>query len=250
MSAVFRPIVLVPVYDHEHAIGAMVEAVLRHPWPCLLVDDGSGPACEQVLREIADAHPDRVLLERLPQNQGKGGAMMAGFRMAARLGYTHALQIDADGQHNADDVPTFFALAEANPASVISGCPVYDHTVPRHRFYFRYLTHVLVWINTLSFEIRDSMCGMRVYPLDAVMGLMDNVQLGRHMEFDTEVIVRLYWRGSPVINVPTRVTYPTDGVSHFRMFQDNVLMTGMLVRLFLGMLWRMPTLLWRKVKTA
>jgi len=250
MTAVFRPIVLVPVFDHEHAIGAMVEAILRHPWPCLLVDDGSGPACEQVLRQIADAHPGRVLLIRLPENRGKGAAMMAGFEAAAKLGLTHALQIDADGQHNAGDIPRFLALAQEHPAAVIAGCPVYDQSVPRHRFYLRYLTHILVWVNTLSFEIRDSMCGLRVYPLDAVTGLMGAVQLGRHMEFDTEVIVRMYWRGASVVNVPTRVTYPTDGVSHFRLFQDNMLMTGMLTRLFFGMLWRMPRLLWRKVRPA
>jgi glycosyltransferase involved in cell wall biosynthesis len=250
MTAVFRPIVLVPVYDHEHAIGAMVEAILRHPWPCLLVDDGSGLACRQVLREIADRHPDRVLLERLPSNQGKGAAMMRGFRVAAELGYTHVLQIDADGQHNADDIPQFLRLAQENPEAVVSGCPVYDHTVPRHRFYFRYLTHIWVWVTTLSLDIRDSMCGLRAYPLDAVIALMDTIQLGRHMEFDTEIIVRLYWRGTPVINVPTRVTYPTDGVSHFRLLQDNVLMTGMLAKLTLGMLWRMPSLLWRKVRPA
>ncbi|WP_066737339.1 glycosyltransferase family 2 protein [Cupriavidus sp. D384] len=250
MSAVFRPIVLVPVYDHEHAIGAMVEAILRHPWPCLLVDDGSGPACAAVLRQIADAHPDRVLLERLPQNQGKGAAMMAGFRTAARLGYTHALQIDADGQHDANDIPRFLDLARSHPDAVIAGYPVYDDTVPRHRFYFRYLTHVTVWLITLSFEIRDSMCGLRVYPLPAVTKLMAGSRLGHHMEFDTEVIVRLYWQGAPVVNVPTRVTYPSDGVSHFRMLQDNLLIAGMLTRLFAGMIWRAPSLLWRKVRTA
>lgn len=250
MSAVFRPIVLVPVFDHEHAIGAMVEAILRHPWPCLLVDDGSGPACEQTLRQIAAAHPERVLLERRPQNQGKGAAMMAGFKTAARLGYTHVLQIDADGQHDAADIPRFFDLARAHPDSVIAGYPVYDDTVPMHRFYFRYLTHILVWLITLSVDIRDSMCGLRVYPLQAVMGLMADTRLGHHMEFDTEVIVRLYWRGSPVVNVPTHVTYPSDGVSHFRMLQDNVLMAGMLTRLLVGMIWRVPSLLWRKVKPA
>lgn len=250
MSAVFRPIVLVPVYDHEHAIGAMVQAILRHPWPCLLVDDGSGPACEAELRQIADAHPDRVLLERLPQNQGKGAAMMAGFRTAARLGYTHALQIDADGQHDANDIPRFLDLARLQPDAVITGYPVYDDTVPAHRFYFRYLTHVMVWLITLSFDIRDSMCGLRVYPLAAVTKLMAHRHLGHHMEFDTEVIVRLYWRGAPVVNVPTRVTYPSDGVSHFRMLQDNVLIAGMLGRLFVGMIWRAPSLLWRKVRTA
>ncbi|MEN7527337.1 MULTISPECIES: glycosyltransferase family 2 protein [unclassified Cupriavidus] len=245
----FHPVVLVPVFDHEGAIGAMVDAILQHPTPCLLVDDGSGPACEQVLRELAAAHPGRVRLVRLPQNQGKGAALMAGFRAAAELGYTHALQIDADGQHDAACIPQFLALAEAAPEALICGHPVYDESVPKHRLYGRYLTHVSVWINTLSFEIRDSMCGMRVYPLPAVTRLMREVNLGHRMEFDTEVAVHLVWRGVRVVNVPTRVTYPADGVSHFDLLHDNVRIARMHARLFVGMLLRMPRLLWRKVVT-
>ncbi|WP_423198737.1 MULTISPECIES: glycosyltransferase family 2 protein [unclassified Cupriavidus] len=250
MSEAFRPVVLVPVYDHEGAIGAMVGAILRHPWPCLLVDDGSGPACATVLRELAAAHPERVRLLRLPRNQGKGGAIMAGFTEAARLGYTHALQIDADGQHDADSLPQFAALACAQPAAMICGQPVYDDTVPLGRKIGRYATHVWVWINTLSFEIRDSMCGLRVYPLAAVTALMRDVELGKRMEFDTEVLVHLVWRGVRVVNVPTRVTYPADGVSHFDVWRDNVLISRMHARLFFGMLWRLPRLLGRKVGLA
>ncbi len=247
MSASFRPVVLVPVYDHEGAIGAMVDAILKHPLPCLLVDDGSSPTCERVLRDIASAHPERVQLVRLPQNQGKGGAIMAGFSAAAELGYTHALQIDADGQHDADSIPQFVKLAQADPAAMICGHPVYDESVPRHRLYARYLTHVWVWINTLSFQIRDSMCGLRVYPLAAVTRLMREQRLGRRMEFDTEVLVHLVWRGVRIVNVPTRVTYPSDGVSHFQAWRDNVLISRMHTRLFFGMVVRMPRLLWRKV---
>lgn len=250
MIEAFRPVVLVPVYDHEGAIGAMVEAILRQPWPCLLVDDGSGPACEAVLRDIAAAHPERVRLIRLAENQGKGGAIMAGFAEATRLGYTHALQIDADGQHDAACIPQFEALARAQPAAMICGHPVYDESVPLGRLIGRYATHVWVWINTLSLDIRDSMCGLRVYPLPAVMALMRDVQLGKRMEFDTEVLVHLVWRGVRIVNVPTRVTYPSDGVSHFDVWRDNVLISRMHARLFFGMLWRLPRLLWRKAGFA
>jgi glycosyltransferase involved in cell wall biosynthesis len=218
----FRPVVLVPVYDHEGAIGAMVDAILAHPLPCLLVDDGSSPACEQVLREIAAAHPERVRLIRLSVNQGKGGAIMAGFTEAARLGYTHALQIDADGQHDAGCIPQFTALAQAQPAAMICGHPVYDDSVPR----------------------------LRLYPLAAVTALMRDVDLGRRMEFDTEVLVHLVWRGVRIVNVPTRVTYPSDGVSHFQAWRDNVLISRMHTRLFFGMVWRLPRLLWRRVRPA
>ncbi|HRH16120.1 MAG TPA: glycosyltransferase family 2 protein, partial [Aquabacterium sp.] len=115
------------------------------------------------------------------------------------------------------------------------------------RLYGRYLTHVWVWINTLSLEIRDSMCGYRVYPLQPVVDLLDRVKLGRRMDFDPELLVRLHWRGTAMVSVPTRVCYPLDGVSHFKMLQDNVLISRMHARLLLGMLLRLPLLLWRKV---
>ncbi|MDF3888452.1 glycosyltransferase family 2 protein [Cupriavidus basilensis] len=246
----FKPVALVPVYDHEHAVGATVQAILAHPLPCLLVDDGSSPACERMLRELAARHPERVYLIRLPENQGKGGAVMAGFEEAARLAFTHALQIDADGQHDAGCIPHFLALAQASPDAMICGYPVYDESVPRTRLLARYLTHVWVWINTLSFAVRDSMCGLRVYPLGRVLALVREVRLGRRMQFDTEVLVHLVWRGVPIVNVPARVTYPADGVSHFQVWRDNVLISSMHARLFFGMLRRLPVLLWRKVRPA
>src|SRR5206468_913777 len=122
-----------------------------------------------------------------------------------------------------------------------------DESVPRGRLYGRYATHVWVWINTLSLDIRDSMCGFRVYPLASLVELLDDARIGWRMDFDTDVIVRLHWRGVPVVNQPTRVTYPRDGISHFRMGRDNLRISWMHARLFAGMLLRAPMLLWRKV---
>ena len=132
---------------------------------------------------------------------------------------------------------------------MIAGYPIYDETVPAIRLYARYLTHVWVWINTLSLEIRDSMCGFRVYPLAPVMQLIARQKVGLRMDFDTEILVRLYWAGLAVVNLPTRVAYPTDGVSHFRVWLDNVLITRMHTVLFFGMLPRIPRLLARKWRT-
>jgi glycosyltransferase involved in cell wall biosynthesis len=244
----FRATAVIPVYNHPATIGAMVAAVRAHGLPCVLVDDGSEPHCAAVLDRLA-AEVEGVTLVRLPLNQGKGGAMMAGLREALRLGYSHALQIDADGQHAAGDIPRFLDLARAHPAAVICGTPVYDRSVPKGRLYGRYLTHVWVWINTLSLDIVDSMCGFRVYPLQAAVAVFDSARLGRRMDFDSEVLVRLHWRGVRMVNVPTAVTYPQDGISHFRGLQDNVLISRMHARLFAGMLMRLPLLLWRKVRT-
>ena len=239
---------VIPVYNHGEAIGAVVRAVLAAGLPCILVDDGSEAGCARVLSELAAENPKTISLERLAVNQGKGGAMMAGLRKALQMGFSHALQIDADGQHDTKDIPTFLAASNSHPNSIICGCPIYDASVPKSRFYGRYATHVWVWINTLSFAIKDSMCGFRVYPLEPTVALIDAVSIGRRMDFDVDILVRLYWRGVDVVNLPTRVSYPTDGVSHFRVLLDNVLISRMHARLFFGMVLRLPILLWRKVR--
>jgi glycosyltransferase involved in cell wall biosynthesis len=245
----FHPCVVIPVYNHEHAIGKVLGQVLAHGVPVILVDDASSPACAATLDALAAAHPERVVLERHALNQGKGGAVLTGFKRAAKDGYSHVLQVDADGQHEIGDIPRFLTQSAVRPEAVICGCPVYDRSVPALRLYARYLTHVWVWINTLSLDIRDSMCGFRVYPLAPVTALIKRRRLGQRMNFDTEVLVRLYWAGVPVQNLATRVSYPLDGVSHFRAFRDNVLITRMHVSLFFGMLPRIPSLLGRKWRT-
>ena len=155
-TTAFRPVVVIPVFDHEHAVGAMVDGVLAVGQACLLVDDGSRPSCAAVLQDLA--RREGVHLVRLEVNQGKGGAMLAGFREAGRMGASHVLQIDADGQHDTADIPRFLAASEAEPGAVIAGAPCYDESVPKGRLYGRYLTHVWVWINSLSLSIRDAMC--------------------------------------------------------------------------------------------
>ncbi len=122
--------------------------------------------------------------------------------------------------------------------------------IPRHRLYLRYLTHGMVWLNTLSFDIPDSMCGLRVYPLELVLPVIDAERPGRRMDFDIEILVRLHWRNAPMRWIPARVRYPQDGVSHFRLVRDNWLITCMHTRLFLGMLRRSPALLARRVRSA
>ena len=241
----FQPCVVIPVYNHEHAIQGVLAQVLAHGLPVILVDDGCSAACAAVLDELAAAHPDRVVLERHAVNQGKGGAVLTGFARAALDGYTHVLQVDADGQHSVADVPRFLAAARGAPHAVIAGCPVYDESVPALRLYARYLTHVWVWINTLSLAIRDSMCGFRVYPVAPVLALARRRRLGLRMNFDIEILVRLYWDGLAIVNLPTRVGYPEDGVSHFKAWTDNVLISRLHMTLFFGMLPRIPSLLVR-----
>ncbi|MBA1202385.1 glycosyltransferase family 2 protein [Pseudomonas capeferrum] len=239
-----KPCAVIPVYNHEHAVPTVVSDLLAAGLPCVLVDDASDPACATVLRQLAE-HP-QVFLVQLMQNQGKGGAVMAGLREAGRLSFSHALQVDADGQHDLADVASFISQSQAHPQALVGGYPQYDDSVPKARLYARYLTHVWVWINSLSLAIPDSMCGFRVYPLPATLALIDSVALGRRMDFDPEILVRLSWRNQPMCWLPTRVHYPKDGISHFRLFHDNALISKMHTKLFFGMLLRAPLILWRR----
>ncbi|MPW19051.1 glycosyltransferase [Paraburkholderia sp. CNPSo 3157] len=245
-EVVFAACIVIPIYNHKDAIVGTVERLIVHGLPIFVVDDGSDEATQAVLAKLACQYRHQMTLLRLPVNGGKGAAVMAGLRAAKRAGYTHALQIDADGQHDANDVPLFIAAARAEPGAVILGRPVYDESVPKARLYGRYLTHVWVWIETLSFAIRDSMCGFRLYPLDAACALIDSVDLPTRMDFDIEILVRLYWRRLAFRAIPTRVTYATDGVSHFDVLWDNVRISASHTRLVCGMLLRLPLLLAHK----
>ena len=241
----FKPCAVIPVYNHERPLPGVVSELRRADLPCVLIDDGSSASCAAVMDDLAQQ--PGVHLLRLPSNLGKGGAVMAGLREAARLGYSHALQVDADGQHDLSRIDDFLDTARAHPEAMVCGYPQYDASVPKSRLYARYLTHVWVWINCLSLQVRDSMCGFRVYPLQAVVDLIDSASIGKRMDFDVEVLVRLHWRGVGLVNQPTRVTYPLDGVSHFRGLLDNLLISRMHATLFAGMLVRSPLLVWRKV---
>lgn len=242
----FKPCVVIPVYNHENAIGAVVDAVLAQNLSCILVDDGSSPHCAGLLDALAAGRPRAITLMRHPVNRGKGAAVLTGLRYAAQAGYSHAVQIDADGQHLPSDIPRFLQQAAEHPQALIIGCPKYDETVPALRFYSRYLTHLWVSINTLSRQIKDSMCGFRVYPLPTIITLAQRRKLGERMNFDIEVPVRLYWDGIEIIDVPTQVSYRSDNVSHFLGWSDNVLISRTHASLFFGMLRRLPMLIARR----
>jgi glycosyltransferase involved in cell wall biosynthesis len=239
--------IVIPVYNHEHAITNTLSKLQAFQMHCILVNDGSNENCTQTLRQLACTQKNITLIEH-EHNLGKGGAVKTGLLKAYAMGYTHALQIDADGQHNSNDIPQFLQLAETHPQALISGAPIYDESVPKHRLYARYITHVWVWINTLSFDIKDSMCGFRIYPLAATCQLINRSNIPDRMAFDTEIMVRLYWQGCAILSIPTRVHYPENGISHFQGLRDNLIISRMHATLFFGMLARLPLLLFRKLK--
>ncbi|TCB68130.1 glycosyltransferase family 2 protein [Acinetobacter sp. ANC 4216] len=238
---------VIPVYNHPHYIEALVAHLDQFQKPIILVNDGSDAACTALLHCIAEQYPGVELVEH-HHNQGKGQAVMSGLRHAHKLGFSHALQLDSDGQHDWQDVAKFLDISAQHPDAMVIGQPVFDESVPKKRLYGRYATHIWVWINSLSFDIKDSMCGFRVYPLASTIKVLDSAKFQPRMGFDSEILVRLKWANVPFINVPTKVIYPEDGISHYHVWRDNLGMSKAHAKLLGGMLIRLPKLLAQKVK--
>jgi polyprenyl-phospho-N-acetylgalactosaminyl synthase len=232
----FRPCALIPTYDNPSTIARVVAEVRRHIPDVIVVDDGSGPDGRRTIEDLGD-RGEAITVHRA-RNGGKGAAVKTGFAEAHGRGYTHALQVDADGQHDLADVPRFLATARKHPDALILGAPVFDASAPLGRRLGRQITRFWTTVETLGPVIQDAMCGFRIYPLEAALEVRAT---GNAMDFDPEIAVRLAWHGLPVINLPTQVRYvPREegGVSHFRMFRDNARISAMHTRLVIALLLR------------
>lgn len=223
-------VALVPTFDNPRTVRGVVERVRARGLDVLVVDDGSGSDGRAACAALA-AQGLATVIHR-DENGGKGAACKDGFRRARELGYTHAFQIDADGQHDLDRIPAFVEAARAAPDALVLAYPQYDATAPRARRVARRLTDFWVAVEVGGRgKVRDAMIGFRVYPL-ARGDALDRV--GDGMEFDIEAAVALVRGGAPTVNLPVRVRYLSadeGGVSHFRPLRDNLRFAWMHSRL-------------------
>lgn len=210
---------LVPTYDNPETVGAVVERIRAWLPHVIVVDDGSDEAgraaCERLARE------GRAQVVRHAVNRGKGAAVRSGLEAARAAGFSHAFQIDADGQHDLDAIPEFIAASRARPEAAVLAFPVYEQTAPRSRTLGRELTRFWVDLEVGRGRVRDAMIGFRVYPIEATLALGSRCD---RMDFDVEVAVLLAWGGIEIVNRPVGVRYLTaeeGGRSHFRLFGDN-----------------------------
>ena len=240
-----NPCILIPIYNHKDTITMVLEQLEPFHLPCIVVDDGSDAATREVLKRAAARYP-WVYVTHHAHNAGKGVALQTGFLHAVSAGYTHAVQIDADGQHRTEDIARFIAAAVANPPALIMGQPVFGPDVPSARYHGRKISRWCAWAETWSLAIGDPLCGFRVYPLATTVALLKQKTLGSRMDFEPEIAVRLSWQGVPIQTIETEVCYPEAGLSHFRLFWDNVRISWMHTRLLCGMVWRLPQILRRQ----
>jgi glycosyltransferase involved in cell wall biosynthesis len=241
----FRPCVVIPTFDNPATIATVVERVRAYCPDVLVVDDGSGPDARARIDELARRGLCRV--QRRERNGGKGAAVKDGLRAAGALGYTHALQLDADGQHDVDDVPRFLSEARAQPECLVLGQPVFDASVPKARLHGRRISVFWAAIETFGDRVGDPLCGFRVYPIAEALAAGAR---GDRMDFDPEIAVRMVWRGVPVRKLETRVRYvpaSEGGVSHFQTFRDNVRISAAHTRLVFGAIVRALRMPWLRL---
>lgn len=238
----FQPCAVIPTRNHYTALPQVVRSLRAAGLPVFILDDGSDLPAATAIAALHDPQA-RVWVRRRPQNGGKGRALRDGFAWAVQDGFTHAVQVDADGQHDMDRVPALLEAARDNPLALVSGQPVYDQSIPRARKIGRWVTHVWVFIETLSFRITDSMCGFRVYPLQATLAVFQTETVGDRMDFDTDIMVRLFWRGTPPVMIPVNVIYPPGNTSNFDVLADNLRISWMHARLVVTMILRLPRIL-------
>jgi glycosyltransferase involved in cell wall biosynthesis len=242
-------LVLIPSYNPGPRVADTVCAA-RAQWnPVWVVVDGSTDGTAAQLQALAAAD-DGLRVIVLPENRGKGAAVLEGITQAAALGYTHALTMDSDGQHPADLIPAFMAASMADPAAMVLGKPVFGPEAPALRVNGRKVSNGWANLETLWMGIGDSLYGFRVYPVAPLMKIMRANRFMRRFDFDPEAVVRLCWAGVRPVNLDAPVRYLSaeeGGVSHFKYLRDNTLLTWMHTRLFLGFVLRLPLLLVRYV---
>jgi glycosyltransferase involved in cell wall biosynthesis len=246
-TAQTRHLVLIPSYNPGPGVVDTVRQARAQWTPVWVVVDGSTDGTARSLQALADSDTGlRVIV--LPENQGKGAAVLAGIEQASREGFTHALTMDSDGQHPAALIPTFMAASQRQPAAMVLGKPVFGPEAPALRVNGRKVSNGWANLETLWMGVGDSLYGFRVYPIQPLMQIMRRNVFMRRFDFDPEAVVRLCWAGVRPINIdaPVRYLLPEEGgVSHFNYLRDNSLLTWMHTRLFAGFLLRLPLLLWR-----
>ena len=240
-------LVIIPSYNPGPQVVATVRAARAQWTPVWVVVDGSSDGSAEMLQALAanDAGLEVIVL---PENRGKGAAVLEGITRAAAAGFTHALTMDSDGQHPADLIPAFMAASQADPGAMVLGKPVFGPEAPALRVNGRKVSNGWANLETLWMGIGDSLYGFRVYPIAPLMKVMRGNRFMRRFDFDPEAVVRLCWAGVRPVNIAAPVRYfraDEGGVSHFRYLRDNLLLTWMHTRLFAGFLLRLPLLLLR-----
>lgn len=219
----FKLCIVIPCYNHGREITTYLPDVAKHGFSIIVVDDGSEEEEAEQIRSIC--RTTGATYVRCEQNKGKWQAVKVGTEHAIKAGFTHMLQCDADGQHDASAIPAFVEEAKNAPHAVICGIPIYGEDIPTARLKGRCISNFFAKLETAGACTIDTMCGFRLYPLNTLSKALLNKRIMNGMPGDIETLVHLFWFGCTIIAKGVRVCYPIGGRSNFRMFRDNLLIS-------------------------
>ena len=212
--AELKCVVLMPTYNNAGTIAQVISDVKEFATDVIVVNDGSTDNTASILSSI-----EGIKVIDYPNNKGKGYALKLGLRKAYEWGYRYAITIDSDGQHYADDIPTFIETIEQKPDSLLIGARnLTAENMPSKNTFANRFSNFWYKVETGQ-TLTDTQSGYRLYPLTKLQNIHF---ITRRYEFEVEIIVRAAWRGVNVENIPIKVYYPPveERVSHFRPLQD------------------------------
>jgi glycosyltransferase involved in cell wall biosynthesis len=227
---------IIPVYNNARTIADMVQRCRGVKGSDLLViADGSTDNSDIKARNAG------AKVIKLPKNMGKGWAIRHGLEQARISGHTHAIVLDADGQHFPEDIPKFIDAARKAPNRIWVGVrDMHPDDVPKSSLRGRAISNFWATLNGWQ-RCRDTQCGFRTYPIEKTLalGCREN-----GFQFEMEVLVRASWRGLRLGHIKIDVHYPQKElrISHFDKKRDNLKFTWLSFTMFLGMLVRIPLL--------
>lgn len=206
--------VIIPTYNNEKTIRQIVDDVKNYSDDVIVVNDGSTDKTSVILDECSG-----IQYISYKENKGKGHALLTGLKYATEKGFDYAITLDSDGQHFADDIPTFIEKIEQKPGSILIGARnLRADNMPGKNTFANRFSNFWYKIETGK-TLQDTQSGFRLYPLKQIKGIH---LLTRKYEFEVEIIVRAAWKGINIENVPIKVYYPPkeERVSHFRPLRD------------------------------
>jgi glycosyltransferase involved in cell wall biosynthesis len=237
MTLGLRHVVLIPSYNTGPRLFETIASVRMLALPVIVVIDGSTDGTGETLGTMA-AIDKSLFVHVVAANQGKGAAVLHGLRLAETQGFSHALTMDADGQHSTAHIHEMIAHSLSHPWAMVLGLPVFDKTAPRIRIVGHKIANFCTGLVAGRGRIGDSLFGFRVYPILPLIETVARTSGMRRFDFDSEAAIRLCWLGVQPINIATPVRYfhrDAGGVSHFKYLRDNLLLAGMYARLFAGL---------------
>ena len=213
---------VIPHYNHFGTVQTVAAGARRHLDDVRVIDDGSDAVPEDLAERLA---AQGIRLHRHDRNLGKGAALLTAARELAADGVTHMIVIDADGQHDPDDLPRFAAAVKEHPNAVVVGCRDFAHAanVPRASRFGRGFSNFWCRLET-GVKCADTQSGFRAYPVSGLTSLCFRC---RRYNFEIEALVKLLWSGYSLVELPISVNYTPPGgrISHFDPWQDNLRLT-------------------------